>query len=97
VKALDFREYELGPAIILRRERDEVRLDHYLAQEGHRLTLDRRLDLIRQLAETLKYADGRRVIHRALTPRSVLVTHCEKSLEYRGRTFMPHSPALILT
>jgi hypothetical protein len=53
VKALDFREHELGPAIIFRRERDEVRLDHYLAQEGHRLTLDQRLDLIRQLAEAL--------------------------------------------
>jgi serine/threonine protein kinase len=74
VKALDFREHELGPAIIFRREPDEIRLDHYLAQEGGRLTLDQRLDLIRQLAEALKYAHGRRVIHRALTPRSVLVT-----------------------
>ena len=74
VKALDFREHDLGPAIIFRRERDEVRLDHYLAQEGHRLTLDQRLGLIRQLAEALKYAHGRRIIHRALTPRSVLVT-----------------------
>src|ERR1017187_7879549 len=74
VKAMDFREHELGPAIIFRREPDEVRLDHYLAQEGHRLTLDQRLDLIRQLAEALKYAHGRRIIHRALTPRSILVT-----------------------
>ena len=75
VKALDYRDNsELGPAIIFRRDPDEVRLDHYLAQEGHRLKLDQRLDLIRQLAEALKYAHGRRIIHRALTPRNILVT-----------------------
>ena len=86
VKALDFREHELGPAIIFRREPDEVRLDHYLAQEGHRLTLDQRLDLVRQLAEALKYAHGRRVIHRGLTPRSVLVT-CPASGKPQLRIF----------
>lgn len=74
VKAADFKENELGPAIIFRREPDEVRLDHYLAQNGHQLTLDQRLDFVRQLTEALKYAHGRRIVHRALTPRSVLVT-----------------------
>lgn len=73
VKALEFKDHELGPAIIFRREPDEVRLDHYLAQHGNQLTLDQRLDFVRQLTDALKYAHGRRIIHRALTPRSVLV------------------------
>ena len=74
LKAVEFTDHELGPAILFRREPDEIRLDHFLAQEGHRLTLDQRLDFVRQLAEALKYAHGRRILHRALMPRSVLVT-----------------------
>jgi serine/threonine protein kinase len=73
VKALEFKDHELGPAIVFRRDPEEVRLDHYLAQYGNKLTLDQRLDFVRQLGEALKYAHGRRIIHRALTPRSVLV------------------------
>lgn len=74
LKALEFKEHELGPALVFRRDEDEVRLDHYLAQQGNRLTLDQKLDFERQLTEALKYAHGRRIVHRALMPRSILVT-----------------------
>ena len=45
--------------------RDDVLLD--------RLTATLRLHLLRQLADALRYAQSRRVIHRALSPQSVLV------------------------
>ena len=38
------------------------------------LDLATRLDLLRQLAETLKYAHERRLCHRALSPRKILVS-----------------------
>ena len=71
--AADFQEHELGPAILFRREPDEVRLDHFLRQKGSTLSLDARLDLSRQIADALRYAHSHRVIHRALSPKSILV------------------------
>jgi len=71
--ALHFQEHELGPAILFRREPDEVRLDHFLRQKGATLSLETRLDLARQIADALRYAHSHRVIHRALSPKSILV------------------------
>lgn len=71
--ALDFQEHELGPAILFRREPDETRLDHFLRQRGPTLSLDARLDLSRQIADAVRYAHSHRVIHRALSPKSILV------------------------
>jgi hypothetical protein len=45
LRALDFQEHELGPAVLFRREADEIRLDHFLRQRGPTLSLDVRLDL----------------------------------------------------
>jgi serine/threonine protein kinase len=70
----DYVDHELGPALLYDREPDAVALDHYLAVHGTRLDIEQRLDLVRQLAEALAYAHGRGVIHRALSPRSVLVS-----------------------
>jgi len=75
--ALDFQEHELGPAILFRRDTGEVRLDHFLRQRGSTLSLDIRLDLVRQIADAVRYAHGHRVIHRALSPKSILVVHPE--------------------
>ena len=71
--ATDFQEHELGPAILFRREPDEIRLDHFLRQKGSTLSLETRLDLSRQIADALRYAHSHRVIHRALSPKSILV------------------------
>lgn len=75
LRALDFNEHELGPAILFRREPDEVRLDHYLRQRGPSLTLDLRLNLIRQITDAVRYAHTHRVVHRTLSPKSILVVH----------------------
>lgn len=75
LRAIDFTEHELGPAIIFRREQDEVRLDHFLHQRGNSLALDIRLNLTRQIADAVRYAHSHRVVHRTLSPKSVLVVH----------------------
>jgi serine/threonine protein kinase len=74
LEAQTFHDHDLGPAILFSREPDELRLDFYLDLYKDKLTLDVRLDLIRQLAEAVRYAHSRRVVHRALSPQSVLVT-----------------------
>jgi serine/threonine protein kinase len=74
LEAQTFSDHDLGPAILFSREPDELRLDFYLEQFKNDLSLDRRLDLIRQIAEGLRYAHSRRVIRRALSPQSILVT-----------------------
>lgn len=66
-------QHEAGPALIFRHHPDEMRLDHYLARYGARLDAGARLRMIRELAETLDYAHGRHLYHRALAARSVLV------------------------
>lgn len=70
-------EHEVGPALIFEHEPLSMRLDHYLylAQHGSRLNLDDRLDLLRQIAEIVRFAHEKKVVHRALSPQSILVTN----------------------
>jgi serine/threonine protein kinase len=75
LRAHDFNEHELGPAILFRREPDEVRLDHFLRQRGATMTLDVRLSLARQIADAVRYAHSHRIVHRTLSPKSILVVH----------------------
>ncbi len=51
-----------------------MRLDHYLVQNRERLSIDGRLDLVRQVAEVIGFAHDKKVIHRALCPQSILLT-----------------------
>lgn len=74
VKALDYTEHPLGPAVIFEAPLDAQRLDHWLDEHGDGLTVGQRLRLLRQLVETLHFAHGRRLVHRGLSPQSVLVT-----------------------
>lgn len=84
LRALDFIEHELGPAILFRREANEVRLDHFLRQRGASLPLDVRLGLVRQIADAVRYAHSHRVVHRTLSPKSILVVNPESDrLEVR--------------
>jgi serine/threonine protein kinase len=50
-----------------------MRLDHYLATRGLKLNPGTRLELVRQVADAVRYAHAKKVIHRALAPQSVLV------------------------
>lgn len=69
-----FTEHELGPALIFRHDPEAVRLDHYLSQQADKLTVDTRLSLLRQVTEALNYAHEKRIVHRALSPQSILVS-----------------------
>ncbi|GDY33794.1 BREX system serine/threonine kinase PglW [Gandjariella thermophila] len=73
-QAVEIREHQGGPAILFRHRAADLRLDSYLAVHGDRLTPEVRLDLVRQLAEALRYAHGHSLYHRALAARSVYVS-----------------------
>ena len=66
---------EQGPALVFEHDPGSERLDHFLErQRGDGPSLATRLELLRQLAETLKYAHERRLYHRGLSPQKVLVS-----------------------
>lgn len=69
-----FTEHPLGPALVFEHDPLAIRLDHFLAQRGAQLGVDLRMDLMRQIAEVVRYAHGKQVVHRALCPQSVLVS-----------------------
>ena len=69
----DLKETELGPALIFDHDPKAVRLDHLLREKGKTLTITQRLQMVRDIAETLKYAHAKRLYHRALGPQSILV------------------------
>ena len=73
LKVKDYKETELGPALIFDHDPKAVRLDHLLQERGKTLTISQRLQLVRDIAETLKYAHSKRLYHRALGPQSILV------------------------
>ena len=75
-----FTEHELGSAIIFENypEDDCLRLDHFLAQRGDRLEPDVRIDLVRQIANVIRFAHNKRVVHRSLSPQSILVVDIDK-------------------
>jgi serine/threonine protein kinase len=77
LRALGFTEHEVGPAIVFEHAPHALRLDHFLAQRGDRLAVDVRLDLMRQIAEVVRFAHQKKVVHRGLSPRSVLVSDLE--------------------
>lgn len=63
-----------GPALVFPYDDDATRLDHWLAEHADGLGLAERLDLVRLLAEGLRSAHANGLYHRALAPRSVMVS-----------------------
>jgi len=76
-RVLDYREAELGPALVFEHDPNALRLDRFLSQHLAKLSLEQRLALIRQLGEAMAYAHGKRLYHRGLAPQSVLVRDAE--------------------
>ncbi|MEX2381923.1 MAG: BREX system serine/threonine kinase PglW [Opitutales bacterium] len=66
-------ECEYGPVLFLRQPPNALFLDQFLIQEGSKLTVDGRLDILRQVGEIIAYAHGRKIVHRSLSPKSILV------------------------
>lgn len=73
-QAVQIREHGGGPAILFHHRAADLRLDSYLAVHGERLSAEVRLDMVRQLAEAVRYAHSRSLYHRALAARSVYVS-----------------------
>jgi serine/threonine protein kinase len=69
----EYREAELGPALVFEHDPEALRLDRFIAARLPQLSLVDRLALIRQLAEAIAYAHGKRLYHRGLSPQSVIV------------------------
>ncbi|MEX1028293.1 MAG: NERD domain-containing protein [Candidatus Paceibacterota bacterium] len=68
-----FTEHALGSALIFEHFPLSMRLDHFLSQRGERLEPEVRLDLLRQITDVIRFAHDKRVIHRGLSPQSILV------------------------
>jgi len=78
---LDYKEHEHGPALLFRYlDPNAVRFDHFLATHGSKLETGQRLDLLRQVADAIRYAHRKRVIHRSLGPQSILVSDAASPL-----------------
>jgi serine/threonine protein kinase len=77
LRALEFTNHELGPAIIFQHFPTAMRLDHFLILRKEQITDELRLGLMRQIAETIAFAHDKHVVHRSLSPRSVLVLNPE--------------------
>ena len=72
-----YTEHVRGPALIFEHRENSRRFDHWLADRGARLDVDTRLNLLRQIAEAVHFAHAKRLVHRALSPQSVLVVDPE--------------------
>ncbi|MGP8299812.1 BREX system serine/threonine kinase PglW [Streptomyces inhibens] len=73
-QAVTIRQHQGGPAILFRHRESDLRLDNYLAVHGAKLPDAVRRDMVRQLAEAVRYAHRRSLYHRALAARSVYVS-----------------------
>lgn len=68
------RDHRGAPAILFQHDPADQPLETYLELRGADLTPELRLDLVRQLAEAVRYAHNRSLYHRALAARSVYVS-----------------------
>jgi len=66
-------ETEQGPALVFRWHEGAKRLDHYLAEQEQALPAHASLDILRQITEAVAYAHRRKVVHRGLSPQSIIV------------------------
>jgi len=64
---------EYGPVLFLREPPNAILLRQFLSQEGASPPVDVHLDIPRQIGEIIAYAHGRKIIHRSLSPQSILV------------------------
>lgn len=68
-----YTEHAGCPTLVFEHSADCQRFDHWLAERAADLDVDTRLDLLRQIADAVRYAHEKHLIHRALSPQSILV------------------------
>ena len=107
LKPLEYKEHEYGPALVYFYDKDGERLDHFLSGRNALLGNDIRLDMVRQLADTLRYAHARRIYHRGLSPQNIMVLrpdsprpqlqmmNWQTGMEAEGTTGTSHISALM--
>ena len=66
-------ECDFGPVLFLRAEPDARRLDQFMLLCGDKLAVDFRLSILRQIADTIRYAHSRQIVHRSLSPQCIYV------------------------
>ena len=80
------------PTVVFEHPPGAIRLDHFMEQSQD-LPAATRFHLLQSIAEAIRYAHGQRVIHRALTPQSVLVIPSGKGSLPQIRIFNWHTSA----
>ncbi len=94
LRPIQLTECEVGPALVYDLLPNTVRFDHFLESSIHDLTVDQRLDLIRNIAEALQYAHKQGVHHRAMSPWTIdLVTQDDGVLRPEIRDWQVASAA----
>lgn len=70
----EYMDDDRGPALLFDHDAKAKPLDLWLADRRDELDLLDRIGLVRQLAETLRFAHRQGLSHRALTPRCIMVS-----------------------
>ncbi len=83
---------DLGHAIVFEFDEKAQRLDHFLAENGPKLDAGARLQILAQVADAIRYAHGKDVVHRALCPQAIYVLR-EKSGALRTLIYNWHTGA----
>jgi len=83
---------ELGPAIIFEFDASAQRLDHFLAENRAQLDVGARLQILSQVADAIRYAHDKDVVHRALCPQAIYVSR-DKSGQPRTQIYNWHTGA----
>lgn len=73
LRALDLQQHDHGPALVYEHDPEAFRLDLLLRNNVRRLDTLQAIDLVRQIAESVKFAHGQRLYHRALSPQNIYV------------------------
>lgn len=79
-RALDYREADIGPALVFELDPAAERLDRFIKQHHQQLSIERKLALVRQLGEAMAYAHGKRIYHRGLAPQHILVREIDQDM-----------------
>ena len=92
----EFAEHERGPVLIFDYTEHEVSLAAYLADPANRqLSVQSRLNIVRDIAEAVAFASSKGVFHRALCPSAILVTPDDDSGMPRVRITNWHTGARV--
>lgn len=77
LKPLEFHDTDQGPTLLFEHDATAQRLDHFIRARHGTLSLEARVHLLREIAETVRFAHEQRRIHRALSPQCVLVKNVD--------------------